>query len=190
MACLIGIALYKYKPQPVARSLSRSTSVYSAACFQIESCVVRVSRGGKNVGQKPTAICPRNHTNQSGWHPQWVSHYPLLTIHLIILTVSSYDTGSIGAITIMPSFEATFGVLSPIIRGFTVSLIMLAGAVPSVFAGQLADRFGRLPIVCLGATVFVIGAIMECVATGLPLFWVGRIACGLGEGIWLSNVSV
>lgn len=90
----------------------------------------------------------------------------------------------------MPAFEASFGVLSPIIRGFTVSLIMLAGAVPSIFAGQLADRFGRLPIVCLGASVFTLGAVLECVAEALPLFWVGRILCGLGEGLWISNISV
>ena len=90
----------------------------------------------------------------------------------------------------MPFFEATFGILSPLIRGFTVSLIMLAGAVPAIFGGQLADRYGRLPTVCLGASTFAVGAILQCVAEALPLFWVGRIFCGLGEGLWISNISV
>lgn len=101
-----------------------------------------------------------------------------------------YDTGSIGAITLMPYFEKDIGPLSPIMRGFTVSLIMLAGAVPSFFAGQLADRFGRLSVVCAGSTVFLVGAISQGAAYGFPQFWVGRALCGLGEGLWLSNVSV
>lgn len=90
----------------------------------------------------------------------------------------------------MPHFERTFGALSAEMRGFTVSLIMLTGAVPSILAGQLADRFGRLPIVCLGATVFTIGAIMEGASSQIASFLVGRALCGLGEGLWLSNVSV
>lgn len=104
--------------------------------------------------------------------------------------LNGYDTGSIGAVTVMPFFENTFGILSPIMRGFTVSLIMLTGAAPSLFAGQLADYYGRLPIVCLGAAVFVIGAIMQGAASHMPTFLVGRGLCGLGEGLWLSNVSV
>lgn len=90
----------------------------------------------------------------------------------------------------MPFFEKDLGVLSPIMRGFTVSLIMLTGAIPSFFAGQLADKYGRLPIVCGGALVFCVGAILEGAAHKLPMFWAGRALCGLGEGLWLSNVSV
>lgn len=102
----------------------------------------------------------------------------------------SYDTGSIGAVTEMPYFEKTIGGLSPFLRGFTVSLIMLTGAVPSFFAGQLADRFGRLTIVSAGALVFVLGAILQGAASVLGVFLAGRALCGLGEGLWLSNMAV
>ncbi|KAL1302720.1 hypothetical protein AAFC00_003075 [Neodothiora populina] len=104
--------------------------------------------------------------------------------------LNGYDTGSIGAVTEMPYFEATFGKLSPFHRGFTVSFIMLAGAVPSFFAGQLADRFGRLSIVSFGALVFMMGVIMEGLASHIAMFLVGRGLGGLGEGLWLSCVSV
>lgn len=90
----------------------------------------------------------------------------------------------------MPSFTSTIGPLTPFLRGFTVSLIMLAGAVPSFFAGQLADRFGHLPVVAAGALVFVLGAVLQGCANTLALFLAGRTFCGLGEGLWLSNVSV
>lgn len=90
----------------------------------------------------------------------------------------------------MPYFEKTFGVLSPTTRGWTVSLIMLAGAFPSLFAGQIADRYGRLPVVCMGASIFAVGTICETAASQLPVLLVGRILCGLGEGMWISNISV
>lgn len=75
-------------------------------------------------------------------------------------------------------------------RGFAVSLILLAGTIPSVFAGQIADRYGRLPVICLGACVFAVGTICEAAAAQLPVLLLGRVLGGLGEGIWLSNVTV
>ncbi|KAG9549700.1 general substrate transporter, partial [Aureobasidium melanogenum] len=104
--------------------------------------------------------------------------------------LNGYDTGSIGAVTEMPYFSDSIGELSPFLRGFTVSLIMLTGAFPSFFAGQLADRFGRLAIVAAGALVFTIGAALEGAASKLGMFLAGRALCGIGEGLWLSNVSV
>lgn len=102
----------------------------------------------------------------------------------------SYDTGSIGAVTEMPYFTSSIGELTPFLRGFTVSLIMLTGAFPSFFAGQLADRFGRLAIVAAGALVFAIGAALEGCANKLAMFFVGRALCGIGEGLWISNITV
>jgi MFS family permease len=118
------------------------------------------------------------------------SSSPSFNSTLLISTSKSYDTGSIGAVTEMPFFATSIGELSPFLRGFTVSLIMLTGAFPSFFAGQLADRFGGLAIVAGGALVFAIGAVLEGVAGTLVTFLVGRALCGIGEGLWLSNVSV
>lgn len=106
------------------------------------------------------------------------------------LYLPSFDTGSIGAITEMPYFLSTIGHLTPIMRGFTVSLIMLTGALPSFFAGQLADRFGRLAVVMAGALTFMIGAVLQGSANRLSVFLVGRAMCGFGEGLWLSTVTV
>jgi MFS family permease len=90
----------------------------------------------------------------------------------------------------MPTFLSTIGHLTPVMRGFTVSLIMLTGAFPSFFAGQLADRFGRLAIVMAGALTFMVGAILQGSSSRLESFLVGRALCGLGEGLWMSTVTV
>lgn len=104
--------------------------------------------------------------------------------------LSSYDTGSIGAVTTMPHFELTFGAPTPAMRGFIVSFLMLMGAVPAFFAGQLADRYGQLRVVMVGSSIFTLGVILQGASSALPMLLVGRALAGLGEGLWLSNVSV
>ena len=74
--------------------------------------------------------------------------------------------------------------------GFTVSFIMLTGAAPATFAGQLADRYGHLRVVMAGSAMFTLGAILQGAASALPMLLVGRALAGFGEGLWLSNVSV
>ncbi|KAI8188719.1 Sugar transport protein MST8 [Colletotrichum sp. SAR 10_86] len=67
---------------------------------------------------------------------------------------------------------------------------MLAGAVPSVLTGYLADRFGRLKLNVAGAILFGIGALLQGTAYTLPHFIFGRALAGLGEGVFLGNLSV
>lgn len=103
---------------------------------------------------------------------------------------NGYDTGSIGAMTTMAQFEAVMGQLSPLLLGFTVSLVMLAGVVPSFFAGYLAERFGRLRTILCGSVLVILGAVLQGSANSLPQFLVGRAFSGCGQGIFLSNVNV
>lgn len=104
--------------------------------------------------------------------------------------VNGLDTGSIGAITAMSQFKESIGNLSPFLVGFTVSLIMLTGAIPSVLTGYLADRFGRLKLNVAGAILFGIGVLLQGTAYTLPHFLFGRALAGLGEGVFLANLSV
>lgn len=104
--------------------------------------------------------------------------------------LNGFDTGSIGAVTSMKQFSDAFGVLSPTLRGFTVSLIMLTGAAPSLFAGQVADKWGRLSISGIGALMFLGGVLLQVANENLKVFLVGRAIAGLGQGLWLPNIVV
>jgi MFS family permease len=104
--------------------------------------------------------------------------------------LNGYDTGSIGAIVHMAQFTTSMGALSPLARGMTVSAIMLTGVIPSFFAGQLADKYGRLRVIAPGALVFCVGAVFQAAATGLPQFIAGRAVAGFGQGVFLGNVTV
>lgn len=75
-------------------------------------------------------------------------------------------------------------------RGLTVSLLLLAGAPASLFAGVLADKFGHLSITFVGAVIFTIGAALETGAVNLAMLLVGRSLVGIGEDLYLGNMNV
>jgi MFS family permease len=103
--------------------------------------------------------------------------------------LNGYDTGSIGAITSMPQFTGSLGKLSASLLGFTVSVILLTGSIPSVFAGHLADKHGRLTIIIPGAILFGAGALVQGTSFSQAQLIVGRSIGGFGEGIFLSIMS-
>jgi hypothetical protein len=77
------------------------------------------------------------------------STLPLIRLYSIACFVSitmlcfGFDTGSVGSITTMPQFEATFSHLSEIKRGAIVSSMLAASAVSGFMAGNVADRISR-----------------------------------------------
>ena len=75
-------------------------------------------------------------------------------------------------------------------RGIIVFFLILTGAVPAFFAGHLADRYGQLSVVMMGTSIFTLGTIQRGAASALSMFLVGRALAGLGERLWLTNVSV
>jgi MFS family permease len=104
--------------------------------------------------------------------------------------VFGFDTGSIGPITLMEPFTATFGTLTPTIQGLVVSSILIPGALSSFFAGPIADRISRTFAISLGGALFSVGALICALSRTLPQLFVGRIISGLGEGIFLSCINV
>ncbi|KAI0858033.1 general substrate transporter [Xylaria cubensis] len=103
--------------------------------------------------------------------------------------LNGFDTGSIGAITSMPQFAQSVGKFSASLLGFTVSIILLTGTVPSVFAGHFADKYGRLKIIIPGAVLFGAGALIQGTSFSQAQLIVGRSIGGFGEGTFLSIMS-
>ncbi|KAI4868005.1 putative MFS sugar transporter [Hypoxylon rubiginosum] len=124
-------------------------------------------------------------------YPYFAPRYVLASVAVSIGgLLNGFDTGSIGAITQMRQFTESIGPLSATMLGITVSMIMLTGTLPSLFAGHFADRYGRLAAIVPGALLFGAGSLLQCLARSLPQFIAGRALAGFGQGIFLSNVSV
>ena len=103
---------------------------------------------------------------------------------------SRLDTGTIGPVTVMPSFIQSFGNFSATLHGVIVSSILVSAMLTSLLGGILANRYGRPPMITLGSLIFGIGAAIETTSVKLAMFIIGRLIKGVGEGIFLMTVYV
>lgn len=107
--------------------------------------------------------------------------------------VFGFDTGSIGSITTMPHFVAHFsktGALSTTVQGLIVSAILITASMASLVSGPLSDHISRTRTISLGGFIFAAGSVISCAANALPMLLVGRCIVGIGEGLFLSAVTV
>ncbi|KAJ3574935.1 hypothetical protein NPX13_g4207 [Xylaria arbuscula] len=119
--------------------------------------------------------------------PLWLSASVVSALNALVFGL---DTGTIGPVTTMASFQDTFGELSPTLHGIVVSSVLLPGAVTALITGVIADRYGRTRIIAIGSFVYGVGATLETSSMWLAMFIVGRLLKGVGEGLFLSTVYV
>ncbi|WP_309132865.1 sugar porter family MFS transporter [Brevibacterium sp.] len=90
-----------------------------------------------------------------------------------------FDTAVInGAVDAMADQFA----LTAAIKGFAVSSALLACALGAWFAGSLANRFGRLPVMVVAAILFLVSAIGSGLAFGVLDLIIWRMIGGVGVG--------
>ncbi len=89
---------------------------------------------------------------------------------------SSVVNGAVDAI------KGQFG-LSEAVTGFAVAVALLGCAVGAYLAGRIADRYGRIPAMKIGALLFLVSAFGAGFAFGVwdLVFW--RLVGGLGIGL-------
>lgn len=91
-----------------------------------------------------------------------------------------YDTGVIsGALLFIREALA----LSPTMQGIVVAIVLAGAAIGAIVAGTLSDRFGRRRVILAAALLFVVGAVVSALATGLGALLGGRFLVGLAIGI-------
>ncbi|CAD5995605.1 sugar porter family MFS transporter [Agreia sp. COWG] len=89
---------------------------------------------------------------------------------------SSVVNGAVDAI------QGTFG-LTAAFTGFAVASALLGCAVGAYLAGRLADRLGRIPVMLIGAVLFLVSSIGSGLAFAAWDLTVWRLVGGLGIGI-------
>jgi SP family sugar:H+ symporter-like MFS transporter len=71
----------------------------------------------------------------------------------------------------------------PLLSGFAVASALLGCAIGAYFAGRIADRMGRIPVMLIGAGLFLISSIGSGLAFAVWDLILWRVIGGLGIGI-------
>ena len=68
-------------------------------------------------------------------------------------------------------------------EGFATGILAIGAIVGCVFAGQVADKYGRRPGLMLAAALFAVSSLAMAIAPNLDFFLVARFAAGAGVGM-------
>jgi len=111
---------------------------------------------------------------------------------IISITISlggflfGYDTGYISSVLV--TIGTSLGKkLDSGEQEMVTSLTSGGALVGAVFAGLIADRFGRKMPIWVACVVFVIGTLLQTAAYSIEQFAVGRFVVGLGVGSAVST---
>ncbi|KEY65089.1 hypothetical protein S7711_08158 [Stachybotrys chartarum IBT 7711] len=116
------------------------------------------------------------------------------------------DQGVMGGILTLPVFLQQFPLINPddpsiqgdsaarslrsTYQGITVASYNLGCFLGAVITIWIGNPLGRRRIIFLGTAIMVIGAALQAAAVSLPMFIVGRVITGLGNGANTSTVPM
>ena len=106
--------------------------------------------------------------------------YSLCCIATLGGVMFGYSTGVISGT--VDSIQAYFQ-LDPSQTGWVVSSIFVGCIMGSLFAGKLADKFGRKPTLFIATLAFALSAVGSTFADSFILFSAARIIAGFGIGL-------
>ena len=92
-----------------------------------------------------------------------------------------YDTGYISSVLVTLG-TALGHTLSAGEAELVTSLTSGGALVGAIFAGLVADRFGRKLPIWVACAVFIVGTVLQTAAYSVAQFAVGRFVVGLGVG--------
>src|ERR1700677_2032111 len=91
-----------------------------------------------------------------------------------------YDTGVIsGALLFVRQVMS----LSPALQGIVVAIALAGAAIGAAMGGYLSDRFGRRRVILGAGLLFIAGAVISAVASGVIILLIGRFLVGLAIGV-------
>ncbi|MBX9296622.1 MFS transporter [Chromobacterium piscinae] len=111
---------------------------------------------------------------------QWL----VLALCFLIVVMDGFDTAAIGYIA--PSLIADWGISRPALAP-VVSAALFGLAVGAIFAGPLADRFGRRMVLIVSVLFFGGWNLATAMADSVQTLTAYRFATGLGLGAAMSN---
>src|SRR5262245_481877 len=106
--------------------------------------------------------------------------YFLASVAAIAGFLFGYDEGVIAVAG--PLLENDF-TMSPAVKGFMTAAVPLGALVAAVFAGPIADRFGRRRVLMTAAALFTLGALIASTITAIWMLVLARLVLELAIGV-------
>ncbi len=129
----------------------------------------------------PRIIDVQDFINRCRFSPyQWI----MLVLCLLIVMIDGFDTAVIGYIA--PSLIHEWN-MTKHMMGSLMSAALFGLAFGSLFAGPLADHFGRKPILILSVFFFGFWSLVAAKASSIESLTILRFLTGVGLGASMSN---
>ncbi len=106
--------------------------------------------------------------------------YVILIPAYLCSTTNGFDSNTFGGLSALPSFVNFFNLSQGNTQGLLAMLYIIGNIAGAIFAGQIADRWGRRIGMACGAVLCIIGAILQVVAKDVNTLIPGRILLGAG----------
>lgn len=113
-----------------------------------------------------------------------------------------YNQSGVGGLTNFPSWTRQFPAIDTVnttgaqkshnstVQGAVVASIMIGALFGSLSCTWIGDILGRRRAIFLGASIALVGQVLECTAYSLAQFTVGRVVLGWGVGMLSATVPV
>lgn len=106
--------------------------------------------------------------------------YFLASVAAIAGFLFGYDEGVIAVAEPLLAHDYP---MSPLVRGFMTAAVPLGAVAAAVFAGPIADRFGRRRVLMFAAALFTVGALIASTITAIWMLVAARLVLGVAIGI-------
>ncbi|KAH7012973.1 general substrate transporter [Ilyonectria destructans] len=101
----------------------------------------------------------------------------MLLASIFSLCLTGFDASLIGNLNVVPKYYEHFKLTTDLVA-LNTAIVSAGQVVSGLFAGHLSDHFGRRGALSIGASIIIIGAVLQASATTEAQFCVGRFVEG------------
>ncbi|KAF4773191.1 hypothetical protein HER10_EVM0005877 [Colletotrichum scovillei] len=117
--------------------------------------------------------------------------YAMMCLCVLNGIMNGYDGSVMSAINAMDPFQARFRIgLTGELNGAVFSIYTVGSIIGSLLCGYIMDRWGRRACMFSGASMIVLGSVLQASSFQLPQFFIGRFIVGTGTPMCGTSAPV
>lgn len=136
--------------------------------------VTRRNNSAMGIGMSPQRPAPATVDTRAA--PLPFREFVTLIAALMALTALGIDS----MLAALPAIGDSLAVENPNARQYVITAFLLGFAVPQIFYGPLADRFGRKAVLLPAMLLYVVMNLLAAISGSFVLLLAARVAAGMG----------